>query len=155
MAIIGCGLHILPKLLGTDLASERNGTLVSFLYSGSVVVMIIGSHDPVILGVKVLIIGTGIHILAITAIVINQLLTLANRSGSISLPAWLILFGLMSESFNLIAGIATGAITDGDGQWLMYRIQSGGFFFLSTAGVVLYATSVASGNALWLSLIHI
>ena len=87
MAIIGCGLHILPKLLGTDLASERNGTLVSFLYSGSVAVMIIGSHDPVILGVKVLIIGTGIHILAITAIVINQLLTLANRSGSISLPA--------------------------------------------------------------------
>ena len=149
MAIIGCGLHILPKLLGTDLASERNGTLVSFLYSGSVVVMIIGSHDPVILGIKILVIGTGIHVLAIAAIVLNQLLTLANRSGSISLPAWLILFGLMSESFNLIAGVATGAITDGDGQWLMYRIQSGGFFFLSTAGVVLYATSVASGNALW------
>ena len=33
MALIGCGLYILPKLLGTGLASERNGTLVSFLYS--------------------------------------------------------------------------------------------------------------------------
>jgi len=149
MAIIGCGLHVLPNLLGTDLASERNGTLVSFLYSGSVMVHMIGSHDPVILGIKVLVIGTGIHILAVTAIVINQLLTLANRSGSVSLPAWLILFGLMAESFNLVAGIATGAMTDGDGQWLMYRLQSGGFIFLSTAGIVLYATSVASGNALW------
>ncbi len=149
MSIIGCGLYVLPKLLGTELASERNGTLVSFLYSGSVVVHMIGSHDPVILGIKVLVIGTGIHILAVAAVVINQLLTLANRAGSVSLPAWLILFGLMAESFNLVAGIATGAITDGDGQWLMYRLQSGGFFFMSTAGIVLYAASVASGNALW------
>lgn len=149
MAIIGCGLYVLPKLLGTGLASERNGTLVSFLYSGSVAVHLIGSHDPVILGIKVLVIGTGIHVLAVTAVVINQLLTVANRAGSVSLPAWLILLGLMAESFNLVAGIVTGAITDGDGQWLMYRFQSSGFYFMSTAGIVLYAASVGSGNALW------
>ena len=102
MALIGCGLHILPKLLGTGLASERNGTLVSFLYSGGVFVTLIGSHDPVILGAKVLVIGTGIHILAVTAIVINQLLTVASRTDSIPMPAWLILLGLMAESFNVI-----------------------------------------------------
>ena len=33
MALIGCGLHILPKLLGTGLASERNGNSGLFLYS--------------------------------------------------------------------------------------------------------------------------
>jgi len=149
MALIGCGLHILPKLLGTGLASERNGTLVSFLYSGGVFVTLIGSHDPVILGAKVLVIGTGIHILAVTAIVINQLLTVASRTDSIPMPAWLILLGLMAESFNVIAVISTGAIEDGNGQWLMYRLQGSGFFFLSLSGVVLYASSVGSGNALW------
>ena len=123
MALIGCGLHILPKLLGTGLASERNGTLVSFLYSGGVFVTLIGSHDPVILGAKVLVIGTGIHILAVTAIVINQLLTVASRTDSIPMPAWLILLGLMAESFNVIAVISTGAIEDGNGQWLMYRLS--------------------------------
>ena len=149
MALVGCGLHILPNLLGTSLASERNGALVSFLYSGGVFVTLVGSHDPLILGVKVMVVGTGIHVLAMTAVVINQLLTVASRVGSIPMPAWLILLGLMAESFNLIAGISTGAINDGDGQWLMYRLQGSGFFFLSLAGVVLYASSVASGNALW------
>ena len=149
MALIGCGLHILPKLLGTGLASERNGTLVSFLYSGGVFVTLIGSHDPVILGAKVLVIGTGIHILAVTAIVINQLLTVASRTDSIPMPAWLILLGLMAESFNIIAVMSTGGIEDGNGQWLMYRLQGSGFFFLSLSGVVLYASSVGSGNALW------
>ena len=149
MALIGCGLHILPKLLGTGLASERNATLVSFLYSGGIFVYLVGSHDPVIFGIKVLVIGTGIHVLAMTAIVINQLLTVSNRSGSIPMPAWLILLGLMAESFNLIASISTGAINEGDGQWLMYRLQGSGFFFLSLAGVVLYASSVGSGNPLW------
>ncbi len=149
MALIGCGLHILPKLLGTGLASERNATLVSFLYSGGIFVYLVGSHDPVIFGIKVLVIGTGIHVLAMTAIVINQLLTVSNRSGSIPMPAWLILLGLMAESFNLIASISTGGINEGDGQWLMYRLQGSGFFFLSLAGVVLYASSVGSGNPLW------
>tara|TARA_B100000085_G_scaffold16222_2_gene13991 strand:+ start:303 stop:1850 length:1548 start_codon:yes stop_codon:yes gene_type:complete len=149
MALIGCGLYILPKLLGTGLASERNGTLVSFLYSVGVFVTLIGSHDPVILGQKVLVIGTAIHVLAITAIVINQLLTVANRAGSIPMPAWLILLGLMAESFNLIAVMSTGMIEDGNGQWLMYRLQGSGFFFLSLSGIVLYASSVGSGNALW------
>ena len=56
MALIGCGLHILPKLLGTGLASERNATLVSFLYSGGIFVYLVGSHDPVIFWIKVLVI---------------------------------------------------------------------------------------------------
>ena len=46
-----------------------------------------------------------------TAIVINQLLTVSNRSGSIPMPAWLIL-RLMAESFNLIASISTGGINE-------------------------------------------
>ena len=149
MALIGCGLYILPKLLDTGLASERNGTLVSFLYSVGVFVTLVGYHDPVILGQKVLVIGTAIHVLAISAIVINQLLTVANRASSIPMPAWLILLGLMAESFNLIAVMSTGMIEDGNGQWLMYRLQGSGFFFLSLSGIVLYASSVGSGNALW------
>ena len=150
MAPIGCGLYILPKLLGTGLASERNGTLVSFLYSAGVFVTLIGSHDPVILWAKSSVIGTAIHVLAITAIVINQLLTVANRAGSIpAMPAWLILLGLMAESFNLIAVMSTGMIEDGNGQWLMYRLQGSGFFFLSLSGIVLYASSVGSGITLW------
>ena len=60
------------------------------------------------------------------------------------MPAWLILLGLMAESFNPLV-MSTGMIEDGNGQWLMYDAGSG-FFFLSLSGIVLYASSVGSGN---------
>ena len=149
MALIGCGLHILPKLLGTELASERNGTLVSFLWSISVVVFMIGSHDPVILEFKIMMIGTLIQSLALIAVIINQLLTLSNRSGSIPLPAWLIIFGLMGQPLAIISALLTGVLSTGSGQWLLYHMSANTMFFLSIAGVVLYTTSVVSGNPLW------
>ncbi|MDG1534057.1 MAG: hypothetical protein P8Q35_06435 [Candidatus Thalassarchaeaceae archaeon] len=149
MALIGSGMYALPKLLGTDLASEKNATLVSFLWTISIVVYMIGSQNSEILGIDIMMIGTGINVIALLAVIMNQLLTLSNRSGSIPMPAWLIIFGLISDPLSLVAAALTGSLTTGAGQWLVYHMIGGGFFFLSTAGVALYATTVVSGNALW------
>ena len=149
MAMIGASLHIMPRLLGTELASERNATLVSFLWSLATFVLVIGAHDPSILGAPVLVIGTTLQTLAFAAILINHLLTLANRTRAIALPAWLIIIGLVSDPLALLANYIAGGFETGVGQWLMVHMIGGTFFFATIAGVVLYTASVATGNALW------
>jgi hypothetical protein len=149
MFIIGAGLHIIPKLVGTKLASEKNGVLSSFLWTFSVLFLIIGAHAPIILTIPVLMIGTIVQILALTSVIVNQLLTISARTATIALPAWMLVFGLLGEPIATTLSILTGAATTGIGQWMTYHLIGGSFFFLGTSGIALYAASASTGNALW------
>ena len=149
MFIIGCSFHIIPKLAGTELASETNANLVSFVWTISVLVLVIGSQNNSILGIDVIPLGVALNNVVLLAVIMNQLLTVANRTRNIATPGWLILIALLSSPILAIVSIVSGAANDNVGQWLTYHIFGGTFFFAGVAGVALYASSIASGNPLW------
>ena len=149
MLVIGSGFHIIPKLAGTELASETNANLVSFVWTMSVLVLVIGSQNNIIFGIEIIPIGTAINAIALFAVILNQLLTVANRTRSMALPGWLILIALLSNPLLSVISIISGAVDDSVGQWLSYHLFGGAFFFAGVTGVALYASSIASGNPLW------
>ncbi len=149
MLVIGSGFHIIPKLAGTELASETNANLVSFVWTISVLVLVIGSQNNIIFGIEIIPIGTAINAIALFAVILNQLLTVANRTKSMALPGWLILIALLSNPLLSVISIISGAVDDSVGQWLSYHLFGGAFFFAGVTGVALYASSIASGNPLW------
>jgi hypothetical protein len=149
MLLIGSSLHIMPRLAGTELASERNATLVSFLWTLSVLILVVAAHDSEILGVNIFLIGTGMHALGFIAIVINLLLTISDRQRALPVPGWLIIMGMLADPISTAATIITGSIQTGAGQWLLAHMVGGTFFFATAAGVALYVSSSASGNPLW------
>jgi len=149
MILIGAGLHIVPSLGGTQLASERNAALMSLVWTASVLIFAIGAHNPVLLGLKVLFWGTVVQVLALLGVIVNQLLTAASRTKRMAFPAWLIIIGLLSDPISTVIIVLTGGLETGLGQWLLVRLVSGGFFFLQVAGVGLYAASQGTGNPLW------
>jgi hypothetical protein len=139
----------MPRLAGTELASERNATLVSFLWTLSVLILVVAAHDSEILGVNIFLIGTGMHALGFIAIVINLLLTISDRQRALPVPGWLIIMGMLADPISTAATIITGSIQTGAGQWLLAHMVGGTFFFATAAGVALYVSSSASGNPLW------
>ena len=149
MLVIGSGFHIIPKLAGTELASETNANLVSFVWTISVLVLVVGSQNNMILGIEIIPLGTAINAIALLAVILNQLLTVANKTRKMALPGWLILIALLSNPLLSIISIVSGAADDSVGQWLSYHLFGGAFFFAGVAGVALYASSIASGNPLW------
>ncbi len=149
MLVIGSGFHIIPKLAGTELASETNANLVSFVWTISVLILVIGSQNNIILGVEIIPLGTVVNSVALLAVILNQLLTVSNRTRKMALPGWLILIALLSNPLLSIISIISGAADDSVGQWLSYHLFGGAFFFAGVAGVALYASSIASGNPLW------
>ena len=149
MLVIGSGFHIIPKLAGTELASETNANLVSFVWTISVLVLVVGSQNNMILGIEIIPLGTAINAIALLAVILNQLLTVANKTRKRALPGWLILIALLSNPLLSIISIISGAADDSVGQWLSYHLFGGAFFFAGVAGVALYASSIASGNPLW------
>jgi len=149
MFIIGCSFHIIPKLAGTELASETNANLVSFVWTISVLVLVIGSQNNSILGIDIIPLGVALNNIVLLAVIMNQLLTVANKTRNIATPGWLILIALLSSPILAIVSIVSGAANDNVGQWLTYHIFGGTFFFAGVAGIALYASSIASGNPLW------
>ncbi len=149
MLVIGSGFHIIPKLAGTELASETNANLVSFIWTVSVLVVVVGTQNNMILGIDIIPLGTVINFVALLAVILNQLLTVSNRTRNLALPGWLILIGLLSNPILSGVSIISGAVDDSVGQWLSYHLFGGAFFFAGVTGVALYASSVASGNPLW------
>lgn len=149
MMVIGAGLHVIPSLSGTKLASESNATLVSLLWTFSVLILVIGAHSKEILGINFIMLGTVLQTLAMMAIILNQLLTISNATRPMAIPGWLIIFGLIGDPAAVLSVILSGAYETGVGQWLVYHMIGGTFFFCGIAGVSLYASSMGSGNPLW------
>jgi hypothetical protein len=149
MFVIGSGFHIIPKLSGTELASETNANLVSFIWTLSVLTLVIGSQNNSILGIDIIPLGVILNTVALIAVIMNQLLTVANRTRNMAIPGWLILIALLSNPIVSFVSIASGAANDNVGQWLTYHLFGGTFFFAGVAGVALYSSSIASGNPLW------
>jgi hypothetical protein len=149
MMVIGAGLHVIPSLAGTKLASESNATLVSLLWTFSVLILVIGAHSKEILGINFIMLGTVLQTLAMMAIILNQLLTISNATRTMAIPGWLIIFGLIGDPAAVLSVILSGAYETGVGQWLVYHMIGGTFFFCGVAGISLYASSMGSGNPLW------
>ncbi|MEC7686065.1 MAG: hypothetical protein VX184_00305 [Candidatus Thermoplasmatota archaeon] len=148
MLIVASSFHIIPKLADTKLASERNGTLVSYLWTLSVLFAVIAAHDSVILGINIFLIATGLHGLAFLAVLINLLLTASERKSPLPLPGWLIMLGMLADPISVVASVL-GGIGSGSVQWLLGHLVTGTFFFATLAGISLYVSSSATGNPLW------
>ena len=124
MLIISSSFHIIPKLADTELASEKNGTLVSYLWTLSVLFLVIAAHNPEILGVNIFLIATILHGLAFLAVLINLLLTVSERKSALPLPGWLIMLGMLADPVSVVATIL-GGIGSGSVQWLLAHLVSG------------------------------
>ena len=149
MLMIGAALHIVPSLGATSLASEKNASLMSFVWTLSVLVLIIGSNNPEVFGIKLLLVATALHTLSLMAVIVNMLLTAASRTRKMALPAWLIIIGLISDPLSIVVLAVAGVLDSGTGQWLAVRFAVGGFFFMQAAGISLFAASRGTGNPLW------
>jgi len=148
MLLNGAAMHIVPELGGTKLASEKNASLMSLIWTLAVVVLIIGANKPEILGIKVLLIATGLLLLSGLAVIVNMLLTAASRSRKMPLPAWMMIIGMIAGPLSAVSVVISGSLDTGTGQWLATRLSASSFS-LMVAGAVLYAASRGSGNPLW------
>ena len=149
MLVVGASLYSLPRLCGTHLASESNATLVSLLWTLSVLLMFLGSQNAVIAGITILPIANLLLTLASTALVINMILTVSEATQEIPFPGWLIVYAFIGNVAAILAIFISGAFNEGVGQWLLFHLAGGTFFFCGVAGVSLYSVSVGSGNPLW------
>ena len=148
MLLIGAAMHIVPELGGTDLATEKNATLMSLIWTLSVFVMFVAVNRPEILGFKIMIFSTVLINLALLAIIVNLLITAASRNKKLPLPGWMMIIGLISAPISVISLAISGSIDTGIGQWLATRM-AGTTFFLMLSGALLYGASRGSGNPLW------
>ena len=80
MLLIGSSMHIVPELGATSLATEKNATLMSFVWTLAVIVMFVGANNPEIAGVSVMPIATILTNLVLLAVIVNMLLTAASRT---------------------------------------------------------------------------
>jgi len=148
MLLIGSAMHIIPELGGTNLATEKNATLMSLIWTLSVFVMFVAVNRPEILGFKIMPVSTVLINLALLAIIVNLLITAASRSKKLPLPGWMMIIGLISAPMSVVSLVISGSIDTGIGQWLATRM-AGTTFFLMLSGALLYGASRGSGNPLW------
>ena len=148
MLLIGAAMHIVPELGGTDLATEKNATLMSLIWTLAVFVMFVATNNPEILGFKIMIVSTVLINLSLLAIIVNLLITAASRSKKMPLPGWMMIIGLISAPVSVVSLVVSGSIDTGIGQWLATRM-AGTTFFLMLSGALLYGASRGSGNPLW------
>ena len=148
MLLIGSSMHIVPELGGTTLATEKNATLMSFIWTLSVIVMFIAANKPEIVGIKIMPLATLLTNLALIAVIVNMLLTAASRTKKMPLPGWMMIIGLISAPLSVVVLAITGPLDSGTGQWLVTRIHGPTSLFLLMSGAILYGASRGSGNPL-------
>jgi hypothetical protein len=149
MLLIGSSMHIVPELGGTTLATEKNATLMSFVWTLAVIVMFIAANKPEIAGIKIMPLATLLTNLALIAVIVNMLLTAASRTKKMPLPGWMMIIGMISGLVSIVALAITGSLDSGTGQWLATRIHGPTSLFLMMSGAILYGASRGSGNPLW------
>ncbi len=148
MLLIGSSMHIVPEMGGTTLATEKNATLMSFVWTLAVIVMFIAANKPEIVGIRIMPVATLLTNLALIAVIVNMLLTAASRTKKMPLPAWMMIIGMISAPVSIVVLAITGSLDSGSGQWLATRM-GGTAFFLMMSGAILYGASRGSGNPLW------
>jgi len=148
MLLIGSSMHIVPELGGTTLATEKNATLMSFVWTLAVIVMFIAANKPEIVGIRIMPVATLLTSLALIAVIVNMLLTAASRTKKMPLPAWMMIIGMISAPVSIVVLAITCSLGSGTGQWLATRM-GGTSFFLMMSGAILYGASRGSGNPLW------
>ena len=148
MLLIGSSMHIVPEMGGTTLATEKNATLMSFVWTLAVIVMFIAANKPEIVGIRIMPVATLLTTLALIAVIVNMLLTAASRTKKMPLPAWMMIIGMISAPVSIVVLAITGSLDSGSGQWLATRM-GGTVFFLMMSGAILYGASRGSGNPLW------
>ena len=149
MLLIGSSMHIVPELGGTTLATEKNATLMSFVWTLAVIVIFIAANNPEIAGIKIMPLATLLTSLAIIAVIVNMLLTAASRTKKMPLPGWMMIIGMISGPVSIVVLAITGSLDSGTGQWLATRIHGPTSLFLMMSGAILYGASRGSGNPLW------
>jgi hypothetical protein len=151
MVIIGSSFHVLPILCGTPggLPSERNGTLVSTPWTVGVLILFIAAHNPDPFGIDITLAGVAVMALAYGAVLVNLLLTLANRTQSPKEPGWLLTLAYIAGPASLIASSITNGPSLLADPWLVTKLIAVPFFLWSIAALSLYSAAMGSNSPLW------
>ena len=101
------------------LPSERNGTLVSTPWTLGVLILFIAAHNPDPFGIDITLAGGAVMALAYGAVLVNLLLTLANRTQSPKEPGWLLTLAYIAGPASLIASSITNGPSLLADPWLV------------------------------------
>ena len=85
MLLIGSSLHIIPRMADTPLSNETNAGLMAMVFTGGILLFVIGSQVQNDIGNMIAFAGYNIPALAALAIIANLLLTQSYRLAEASL----------------------------------------------------------------------
>lgn len=150
MIMIGASLTIISRLSEVDLASEANGSLMAFAWSGVTLL-------AVVLPIFIDITRTETSVLHIMYggivlfILINIMMTIGSRSERtpITTPVWLILLSTTALLWGLFANAAGHFFGNAQLEWISWSIVSGWFPIALIIAVMNYIAVKASGSPLW------
>jgi len=151
MVVIGASFHVLPLLCGTPggLPSERNGTLVATPWTAGVLLLFIAAHNPDPFGIDLTAVGMAVMALGYAAVLVNILLTLANRTQSPREPGWLLSLAFIGGPVALIASLIANDASSLTDPWLVTKLFGVPFFLWSIAALSLYSAAIGSNSPLW------
>ena len=130
------------------LPSERNGTLVATPWTAGVLLLFIAAHNPDPFGIDLTAVGMAVMALGYAAVLVNILLTLANRTQSPREPGWLLSLAFIGGPCLIASLIANDASSLTD-PWLVTKLFGVPFFLWSIAALSLYSAAIGSNSPLW------
>ena len=104
------------------------------------------SNKKLILGIAA---GVAAMALAYGAVLVNLLLTLANRTQSPKEPGWLLTLAYIAGPASLIASSITNGPSLLADPWLVTKLIAVPFFLWSIAALSLYSAAMGSNSPLW------
>ncbi len=144
MLLIGCSLHIMPRMADASLSNETNAGLMAMVFTGGILLFVIGSQVPNDIGNMVAFVGYTIPALAALAIIANLLLTIREQTTGLEAPQWFIIIGLVGWFVSSVTFVLLGPEAAPHTLWISEQLHIGMFLCL-IFGVVYYAIPSTTG----------
>ena len=144
MLLIGSSLHIIPRMADTPLSNETNAGLMAMVFTGGILLFVIGSQVQNDIGNVIAFAGYNIPALAALAIIANLLLTIRKQTTGLEAPQWFIIIGLVGWFVSSITFVVLGPDAAPHTLWISEQLHIGMFLCL-IFGVVYYAIPSTTG----------
>ncbi len=144
MLMIGCSLHIIPRMADAPLANETNAGIMAMVFTGGLLLFVLGSQVQNDIGNVIAFIGYNVPALAALAIIANLLLTIRVQTTGLRAPQWFIIIGLVGWFVSSITFVALGKDAATFTLWISEQLHIGMFLCL-IFGVVYYAIPSTTG----------
>ena len=144
MLLIGCSLHIVPRMSDKALANETNAGLMAMMFTVGILLFILGSQVTHDIGNLIAFGGYGLSALSSVAIIANLLLSIREQTTGLQAPQWFIIIGLVGYFVSQITFVLMGKDAAPHTLWISEQLHIG-MFLCVIFGVVYYAIPSTTG----------